>query len=366
LSFLSTLGTVGSVIISLLILNVFIMIHELGHYIAGKKLGFGIPEFSIGMGPKAVSWQRGETTFYIRWLPIGGYCKFQDEDESDKSADPKSMYNRPVWARMIMTASGSIMNIISAIVICIGVLTIYGEYQVIDQAYVASVEQNSPAQMAGLQENDRIVSLGGRQVTTVQSALDSIVGSKEEPTPIIVERDGRQVELSVTPKYDEETARYRIGITLNGKVERHRLNFFESIVKGFQNVWEMIVSVFVFFGQLIGGLFAKIFNPSVTIPGTGDVVSIVGVVGMMSTAVRQDFEVLLWLAAVISVNLGVVNLLPIPALDGSRLVFQFYELITKRRVPPEREGVIHLVGFFMMLILFVILGVRDVSRMIGG
>ena len=128
----------------------------------------------------------------------------------------------------------------------------------------------------------------------------------------------------------------------------------------------MIAAIFDFLGNLFGSLIRKIFvDSSIKVEGTDDVMSVIGFVGVMSVAVRENFELLLYLAISISANLGVMNLLPIPALDGSRLMFQLFELVTKRRIKPEHEGIVHLIGMALMLILFVVLGWRDVTRMIG-
>ena len=360
-----TFGSVLSVIVSILIINVFIVVHEFGHYITGKKLGFEFPEFSIGMGPKLFGWHRGETDFNIRAFPIGGFCRFVGEDE-DAGDNPRAMHNRPVWARMIVTAAGSLMNILFAIVLAIATLGIFGDLAVMDHAYIYQVVENSPAQRAGIEAGDRILSFEGMEVTTVESAVEAIGSASGNTAKIVVERDGEEVTLEVTPEYKEEDGSYKIGVTLTQGMERVRLPFFKCITEAFRQVWAVIASVFEFLGSLFGSLFRKLFvDHGTAIEGTEDVMSIVGVVGIMSVAVRENLELLLWLAITISANLGVMNMLPIPALDGSRFMFLLFELITKRRVKPEREGIIHLIGMALLLVLFVILGWRDITRLIG-
>nr|WP_122011595.1 M50 family metallopeptidase [Maliibacterium massiliense] len=355
--------SIWSIIASLLILNVLIVVHEAGHYFSGKRLNFLIPEFSIGMGPKIVSWQRGETMFALRWLPIGGYCRFAGEDEASDN-DPRSMNNRPVWARIIVTVSGSLMNLLLGVVIASVTLGIFGQSVVVDQAHIAAVAESSVAAQAGVQAGDRILAVNEREVTTVQSAIDAIAATGGQQVQMKVARTGGEETLTLTPQLDPESNTYRIGVSLSGKVERQRLGFFETIGQGFVQVGTMITDMFTVLGQLFGNLFGRLFGQA-AVQSTGEFISIVGVVDIMSTAVRENLEFLLWLTVLITTNLGVVNLLPIPALDGSRLVFQLYELITRKRIPPEKEGVVHMVGFFLMLALFVVLGIRDVQRIIA-
>ena len=360
-----TWGSVWSIIASILIINVFIVVHEYGHYICGKRLGFAVPEFSIGMGPKLFGWRRGETQFNVRALPIGGYCRFVGEDE-DGGDDPRAMHNRPVWARMIVTSAGSLMNIAFAVVLAIVTVFCYGQMQVVDHAYIYEVVEGSPAQEAGLMAGDRILQFDAREVTGVESAVEAIGQSDGQSAQITVQRGQETLTLSVTPRYNEAQENYQIGISLAQGVERVRLSFWQSIRAGLAEVWLMVASIFQFLGDLFGSLFRKLFvDASTTVQGTQDVMSVVGVVGVMSMAVRENLELLLWLAVAISANLGVMNLLPIPALDGSRLLFQLFELVTRRRIKPEHEGMVHLVGMALMLVLFVVLGWRDVTRMLG-
>ena len=360
-----TWGSVWSIIASILIINVFIVVHEFGHYITGKKLGFAVPEFSIGMGPKLFGWQRGETTFNVRAFPIGGFCRFVGEDE-DGGDDPRAMNNRPVWARMIVTAAGSVMNIVFAIVLAAVTLGVYGQMRVVDHAYIYQVAEDSPAQAAGLQRGDRIVSFDGNEVTSVESAVEKIAESGGGEKNMVVLRGGEEVTLTVSPRRQESDGSYKIGISLAQGTERVRLSFFDCIKEAFAEVGQMIAAIFDFLGNLFGSLIRKIFvDSSIKVEGTDDVMSVIGFVGVMSVAVRENFELLLYLAISISANLGVMNLLPIPALDGSRLMFQLFELVTKRRIKPEHEGIVHLIGMALMLILFVVLGWRDVTRMIG-
>ncbi|MBP3372467.1 MAG: site-2 protease family protein [Clostridia bacterium] len=359
-------SSIWSILVSLFIISIFIVVHEWGHYITGKKLGFQIDEFAIGMGPKIFGWKRGETEFSIRCIPAGGFCRFAGEDEDDGGDNPRAMNNRPAWARMIMTAAGSIMNILFAIILAIATFAIFGQLQIDDSAYVYEVVADSPAYAAGLQYGDKIVSFDGQQITTVDSAVNVIAQSDGEPAQLIVERNGERIALQIAPEYSEEYDSYKVGVSLSQGQIRVKLTFWESVREGFLLVWETIVAIFAFLRNLFGSLFRKLFvDSSLTVEGTGDVMSIVGVVGIMSFAVRENVELLLWLAVTISANLGVMNLLPIPALDGSRLLFQFYELVTRRRVKPEHEGLVHLIGFALFMALFVVLGIRDVMRFIG-
>ncbi len=331
------------VILALLLLGVLIIAHEAGHFWAARACGIGVQEFAMGMGPLLLKWKSKKgTQFSLRLLPIGGYCQFYGEDE--ESPDPRAFNRQAVWKRAITVASGPVMNFLVALVVIVLYMSVIGLPAVVPR--VAQVEEN--AQAAGLMQGDELLSVNGEPMTDTQLIAQAIDESGGEEIVLRVMRDGEEVDIRLTPFYDEELGRYRAGFTF--AQERVRVPLLQSMPF---SVSYNIESVRLIVETLKNLLFKG--------EGVSDVTGPVGTVYVIQEVTQMGgLDVYLELIALISVNLGVMNLLPIPGLDGSRLLFLLVEAVRRKPVRRELEGAIHAAGFILLMGLMVILTYKDI------
>lgn len=299
----------------------------------------------MGMGPLLFKWKskRG-TQFSWRLLPIGGYCQFCGEDEDNP--DPRAFNNQAVWKRFVTVLSGPMMNFIVAMLAVVIYLSGVGMLSVVPK--VAQVEEN--AQLAGLQAGDELLAVNGVEITDTQAVLAAISASGGEPVTLTVRRGGVQQDISIAPFYDEEAGRYRVGFTF--AQERVRVSLLQSVPF---SVSYNVQSVRLIIDTLKNLIFRG--------EGVSEVTGPVGTVYVIQEVTRQGgLDIYLELIAMISVNLGLMNLLPIPGLDGSRLLFLLYEAIRRRPVKREIEGAIHATGFVLLMGLMLVLTYKDIMQ----
>ena len=349
--------TVLYVLIAILVLGVLIAVHEFGHYITARLTGIPVREFAIGMGPKLFSRTSAKTgiVYSLRAVPMGGFCAFVGEDDPEQkdAGDPRCWAKQKLWKRMLTVFMGPGMNFILAFLVMLGWLWIGGvaTYEV----RVESVAEGGPAAAAGFLADDVILEVNGTEATDFDAVHRAMDGSREATMSFVVRRGEELVSLEAEPVYDEEEGRRLIGITMRaGAVSptpRHPY-FFEAV--GYS--WDQCVYVGGMIFRAIGDLFRG--------QGLDQVTGPVGTVSVMTEQVRDyGFEAVLNLLVVISVNLGIVNLLPIPGLDGSRILFMLIEAVRRKPIPPEREAVIHLAGLVLLVGLMIFLTVRDVGNL---
>lgn len=335
---------------AILIFSVIIFVHELGHFIAAKAFGVNVLEFAIGMGP-AIWKKQGKNTLYsIRAVPMGGFCKMEGEDE-DTGTDGAFSRKKPL-PKIIILIAGAAMNILLGFII---VVTVTGVSAARNGGLASTVVEsvNPDAQAAQfLQPGDKIVKVNN---TTVHIKRDisfelSNAGGGESTVEFI--RDGQRYRETFTPmqiKYDDGSVGYVIGFNVAAEKPGVLNVLHESV---FQTVW-MVKLVFVSIGMLLGG------KASVS-----DMSGPVGVVSAMNTAAQSGWLNFLFFAAFLTVNIGVMNLLPLPALDGGRTVFALIELIFRKPVPVEKEGIVHFIGFILLIALMVFVTWNDIARLI--
>lgn len=337
--------TLLSIVGALLVLTVLVFVHELGHFYAGKKLGFRIDEFAIGMGPVVCSKEKNGTRFAIRALPIGGLCAFHGEDEG--VSDPECFNAQPVWKRMIVVLAGPFMNILLAVVLAVIILMTYGEYMPMINDFTA---ENTPAEAAGIQVGDIITEIDGKSITYYAECTDYIRQADHAGIEVTVRRGGSDVTLTARDIYDPESGSNRLGIYISP--ERLRYGLLEAATNSVRYTCYIVKEMF----KVLGGLFTG----SVT---SDDVAGPVGTISIIGQAVRAGFEVVLRLGVLISINLGIMNILPIPALDGGRLLFMVIEAVRGKPIPPEKEGMIHMAGLVLLFSLMILLTVMDVRKL---
>ena len=348
------LSNVLYVLLAIVMLGIIVTVHEFGHYLVGRLCGIGVLEFSVGFGPRLFGWERKGIQYSLRAIPLGGYCAFLGEDE--RNDDPRAMNNQPVWKRFLTVLSGPFMNFVLAFVVCAIMLNAYfiaETYPIIDQ-----VVQGMPAEAAGLMAGDKILSVNGVELTNDSAGVSLMLqtmqsGDLTKPVDLLIERDGAQQDFQMTavPVEAEGATRYQIGIVFSSRT----YNFFESIREAGGYMVDTT-------GQMLESLKNLIFKGE----GLEDTTGTVGIIAVVAQRAREGMYMVLWLMFIISLNLGIINLLPIPALDGGRLLFLIVEAIRRKPIPPEKEGLVHAVGMVLILGLFVVLTYHDIVRLVTG
>jgi len=334
------------------------MIHEWGHFIAAKKCGVIVEEFAIGMGPKLWGKQKGETLYSIRIFPIGGYCKMADEDTESSSS--RGFNSISVWKRMIIILAGVFMNFVLAILISaiMVMFTGYGEN------IVSHVSENSPANIAGISAGDEIVNINNSGIHLFDDINFRLSQRTSEDILIGYERNGKYFETIVNVKTDE-----KLGVAFGAKTPLfgeniegfEKVGFFEAIKIGF---WKCVYMVKITFYGL-----SQLFTMQISLD---DVAGPIGLTTVVNEVYEETIKESVWdmigsmagIAALLSANLGVMNLLPIPALDGGRFIFLLIEAIRRKPLPPEKEGMIHFAGFAVLMAFGILIAFNDVFKLL--
>jgi regulator of sigma E protease len=329
---------------AILIFGLLIATHELGHFLVAKMVGIRVHEFSIGMGPVVLSWKRGETIYSLRLLPIGGFNRMAGMESGDLQ-DPRGFNTRSVLQRMAVIASGSLMNFLLAIILFIFVFMGIGVPS--NTTTIGGLLPGRPAEKAGFQVGDRIVSINNTNVNTWGQLVEVIHKNPGQKLQVMVERDQQSLLIPVVPELDPQNKVGLIGIEQTWV----KLELFSSILLGIQQALAVAALIITSLLKMITGqLPAEVAGP-------------VGIVQMAGEAARLGLANVLNFAGLLSLNLGIINLFPIPALDGSRLLFLGIEGIRGRPVNPEKENVIHLVGFALLIFLMLVITYQDLLRL---
>lgn len=359
--------TILYVLLAVLLLGFLVVAHEFGHFITARMTGIAVQEFSVGFGPRLGGWTsiKTGTKYSFRLIPMGGYCAYYGEDDAEGRHidEPRAYSRQPVWKRILSVAMGPGMNFIVAFV----TLTLFfwiggaGVYE----TYVSEVVQDGPAWAAGLAAGDRIVAVEGADVSGADlNELTEAIGSHTGKGTITLEilRGEERLTLEMEPFFDEALQRYRVGVGLglreqkvkgeDGELHAYRLPIL--LTDAMSASWYNCVNA----GKLILESLRDMMTSGQGLAGP------VGTVSMISSEVRKGgFERFLELLVVISINLGVFNLLPIPGLDGSRLLFMLLEAVRRKPIPPQKEAMVHLSGLVLVFGLFVVLTFKDVINL---
>ena len=350
--------TILYVLAALFLLGMLITVHEFGHFAAARLCGIPVREFSIGFGPKLLQWKskKHETLFSIRPIPLGGYCMFfgdtdDDLDGTKSKDDPRCYNNAAVWKRMLSVFSGPLMNFVLAFVVAVALMAAYGVTAA--TPFVADVTAGQPAAEAGLLPGDVFVSVRGQAMENastmdVSAAIGDI--SQGQAVEMTVLRSGTEMDFTINPEYNETEGRYMIGITIQ--------QGYQALPGGMviPAAWNMCKEAATVILDALGKLVT-------TGEGLDQTAGPVGVVQLVAEQTRQGgLEIFLYLMVIISINLGLMNLLPIPGLDGSRLVFMVIEAVRRKPVSQKVESMIHLAGYVLLLGLMAFFTFKDVLR----
>ncbi|HAP93975.1 MAG TPA: RIP metalloprotease RseP [Desulfotomaculum sp.] len=332
---------------SLAVFGLLIIFHELGHFIVAKLVGIKIHEFSIGFGFKLAGVVRGETAYNFRVLPLGGFVRMAGMEPEEKIEDEAQAFNKKtVFQRMMVISAGPLMNFLLAVLLLVVVFMFDG--LPLPTTTVEGLLPGGPAIDAGLQPGDRVVAVNGQQVNQWGKMSAIINAHPDQVLELTIERAGRQQEVHVLTMRDEH-GQGKIGIYPVNRVQR--LDLFSALFKGAEYTGRVTVLIVQFIGLMITGQ-----SPL-------DLGGPVRIVSEIKKAAGFGIFSLLQLAAFLSINLGLFNLFPIPALDGSRIMFLVVERLRGQPVDPVKENFIHLIGFGLLMLFFVFITYNDVLQL---
>ena len=329
-----------TIIYALLIICVLIFFHELGHFMAAKACGVKVNEFAIGMGPKVLKKQKGETLYSVRAFPLGGFCAMEGEDED--SQDERAFNRKSVWKKAIIIVAGAAMNLIIAIILMIAVNYMNG----VPTTTISQVEENSPAYTAGIQKGDKILSINDKKINSWDDvqAVKNAVNTRE--LNIKVQRKDTELNIKTTLKENDRNK-------IIGIVPVSEKNIVKAIANGPAATWNMAKSMYSGLYSLITG---KVSAKELSGP--------VGIVYLINKGISRGFATVLYLTSLISLNLAIINMLPLPALDGGRLLMVIIRRLTGKAISSKVEGVIHAVGLGLLLLLTIYVTWNDIVRFI--
>ena len=381
---------IRTIILFIIIFSIVVISHELGHFLIGRRNGIRVVEFSVGMGPTLFSFVKGGVKYSLKLLPIGGACMFDGEDGmGGEEGKPGGLYRRAgvepdlplpsengreqdfaidleqggvsfpeagVWRRIATVFAGPFFNFILAFVVAVVLTAFPGA----DLPVIGQVSENSAAEEAGLQAGDRITQIDREKIHFYREVAVISALNQGEELEVHFERDGKKEVVTVQPRYDAQSGRYYMGFT--GAGEYLKCNPLQVFQYGFYEVEYYVRVTYKSLGQLLRGKVTK-----------DDVSGPIGIAQFVGESYDQAEEnygtssailTMLEIIVLLSVNLGILNLLPLPALDGGRLLFMLVEVIRGKPVSPEKEGIVHFAGLVVLMILMVFIMYNDIMRLV--
>ena len=338
------MSIVFTIVIAIAVFMLIILIHEFGHFIAAKSFGVLVHEFSIGFGPQILKWKKGDTQYSLRLFPLGGYVKLEGEDENSK--DPRALNNKPAGKKLAVMAAGAAFNLISGFVVMVLVFAFQTGYTTLE---VGRILPNIPGSQANeiLEVGDTIVALDGKKVWNYKDFSFLMSNNQSgETVELTIKRDGVKRNVEITPVNYE--GRYILGIEM--KTEDMTLT--DALKCGFNEMFFVVRVIVYSLMMLVTG----------RVP-VSEMSGPVGTTMLIGQAAQLGVLNLLYMFALLSVNIGIFNLIPFPALDGGRIFFLIIEIIRRKPIPPEKEGMIHFVGLVLLLLLMIFVTSSDIYKL---
>ena len=343
------MDTFFSIVIAIFFFCLIIIIHEFGHFIVAKKCGIRVDEFAIGMGPVVFKKQGKETLYCIRLLPIGVFCSMGEDIDEDR---PDSFRKKPVLARMAVIVAGAVMNLVLGFVLSI-ILTLVNGTDV--STKIVYFSENAVSVDYGLQLEDSIIEINGVKIFSVKDITYQLSNDEDCIVDFVVKRNGKKVEINnVQFDYTTDTETGKNTLIYDFKVLKEDITISNLIPYAFKNT--------IYYGRIILMSLGDMITGKYGINDLQGPVGIVTTIGDVAEETGFDISFILDIATLITINVGIFNLLPLPALDGGRFVFLLIEAITKKQLKAETEGIIHFVGLALLMILMIVVTFNDVKN----
>ena len=338
-------NTVYPIIIAILFFELIILIHEGGHFIAARLMKIKVNEFAIGMGPKLFSFKKGDTTYSLRLILFGGFCSMEGENED--SGGDGSFSNKRVSARIFVVVAGALMNLLLGLVIMLGIIC---SQNLVGTSTVAKFDDTAVSPSYGLQAGDEIKNIAGMRIYTPTDVQTGLSRSADGNVEMVVKRDGKDVTLNIQFDMEEYEGHQYINMDfwLLGKE------------KTFTGVLSSTVNNFISYARMV---FLSVHDILVGRYGLSDLSGPVGTVSVVSDAVKTSIPSMLRIMALLTINVGLFNLFPIPALDGWRFFLLLAEGITKKKLPTKWEYIINAVGLALLLLLMFFVTFSDITKL---
>ncbi len=338
-------NTVYPVLIAILFFELIIIIHEGGHFVAARLMGIKVNEFSVGMGPKIFQFKKGETTYSLRWILFGGYCSMEGENE--ESDDERAFSNKKVIQRIFVVVAGALMNLLLGFII-VGIIVC--SQNLVGTTTIAKFDENAKSAQT-LMTGDEIKSIDGMRVFTSTDVSTGLTRSADNKLDMVIIRDGK--EMNVTAEFDMEK--------YEGK-QYIKMDFWIlGVPKTFSSVFKETAGQFVSFARMV---FLSVHDLLIGRYGLSDLSGPVGAVSVVSTAVKTSGLSMLRIMALLTINVGLFNLFPIPALDGWRLFLLIFEGIFRKKLPSKWEWVINAAGLVILLGFMCVITFSDIRKLI--
>jgi len=345
------------------VLGILIFFHELGHFLVAKYFGVKVLKFSLGFGYKLVGKKIGETEYLISTVPLGGYVKMLGEnDDEDESVEPdeaeRAFNNQHVLKRMAIVAAGPIFNLVLALFLFCGLYAISGNY--VMTAEIGQVRPESPAHKAGLLKGDVIVSVQGKTIETWSEIKELVQDHAGKPLSVVVQRGDKFLSMTIIPEeavvknlFGEEVKSALIGIVASGQYKKLELGPWQAIEEGFRKTWEVT--------ELTCLTVVKLFQRVIPLKTLGGPILIGQMTGQLA---KENITYLIPFMAVISINLGILNLLPVPILDGGLIIFLLIELFIGKPISLKKRDLAQKVGLFLLIFLMAVVFYNDITRLL--
>ncbi len=350
------MAIVSTVVLFLVVLSILVLVHECGHFFVARLFGVRVEEFGLGFPPRAKGWKRGDTLYSLNWLPLGGFVKLKGE-QGESAPDHYSFAGKNIWQRICILVAGVAMNLVLAVVLFSGGFMI-GMPDIVDigdspwtEVKISQVVLDSPAMIAGIRAGDVIRSVNGEPIKNTNHFQSTIGQRAGQSLEIVLKRGSEMLNLLAIPRMNDSTNTAQIGVGLERMPPPH-FSFPEAFLRGIKTTHVLTVTIFSFIGR---ALYYQEFE---------EFVGPVGIAVITGSAFDLGIVHVVSLMAQLSVSLAVINILPIPALDGGRVFFALVEKVRRRSLRPELENMIHVVGFILLIVLLAVVTVRDIVHLL--